>query len=412
MKKKPTILVVGKEDPSLYDLREKYDLIFRDTDYSTSPFAQAKAMLTSLEDTQLDGVVGFHDKDSPVAAIIAQKYHLVGPPLYAVYLGHNKAMFAQHMKQEQLPYPDTTIINITSTAFPPFDYPIFIKPSKGRLSAFAFMFHSQQEFEEKLAWLNQQPRDKMYKVFEDFFLHFGNTYSPSWNWYLVQPFIDAEQYTVDAFVFDQKVYIMGVVQSIYTEDRKSFQRFDLPGDFPKDLIGKLQDLLEKVVKTIGFDNCGLDLEFFLSPEGEILIIEFNTRISQAFNPLYKEYYVCSPKEMALDLCLGHMPSLKVKEKTRRASNFALRTTYDCLVRRLPCTEEIEILKNRFGIAKIDMKVEEGKKLSDYPQDPYSYRYGLVDIAGDSLDQIKEKYTLLMEHLPIELRKIEATPPAE
>src|SRR6266849_454041 len=171
MKKKPTILVVGKEDPSLYDLREKYDLIFRDTDYSTSPFAQAKAMLTSLEDTQLDGVVGFHDKDSPVAAIIAQKYHLVGPPLYAVYLGHNKAMFAQHMKQEQLPYPDTTIINITSTAFPPFDYPIFIKPSKGRLSAFAFMFHSQQEFEEKLAWLNQQPRDKMYKVFEDFFLH-------------------------------------------------------------------------------------------------------------------------------------------------------------------------------------------------------------------------------------------------
>jgi len=59
MNKKPTILVVGGEDPDLHDLREKYDLIFRDTDYLTSPFAQAKEILTSLEGRQLDGVVGF-----------------------------------------------------------------------------------------------------------------------------------------------------------------------------------------------------------------------------------------------------------------------------------------------------------------------------------------------------------------
>jgi glutathione synthase/RimK-type ligase-like ATP-grasp enzyme len=412
MKKKPTILVVGKEDPDLCDLREKYDLIFRDTDYLTSPFAQAKEMLTSLEGRQLDGVVGFHDKDSPVAAIIAQKCHLVGPPLYAVYLGHNKVLFSQHMKQEQLPYPDTTIINITSTTFPRFDYPIFIKPSKGRLSAFAFMLHSQQEFEEKLAWLNQQPRDEMYTVFEDFFLHFGNAYSSSWNWYLVQPFIDAEQYTVDAFVFDQKVHIIGVVQSIYTEDRKSFARFDLPGAFPKDLTGKLQDLLEKVVKTIGFDNNGFDLEFFLTPEGEIIIIELNTRISQGFNSLYQQYYVCSPHEMMIELCLGHMPSLEVKEKTRQISSFPLRVKHDHLVTRIPRPEEIENLKKTFDIANIEILVEEGKKLSDYWQDGYSYRYALIDIAGDNLDQIKKKYTLLLEHLPIELQKIEATPPDE
>src|SRR5260370_19691352 len=256
MKKKPTILVVGNENPDLHNLREKYNLIFRNAAHSKSPFAQAKEMVTSLEGRQLDGVVGFHDKDSPVAAIIAQECHLVGPPLYAVYLGQNKVLFSQHMKQEQLSYPDTTIINMTSTAFTSFDYPIFIKPSKGRLSAFAFMIHSQQEFEEKLAWLNQQPRGEMYTVFEDFFLHFGNTYSPSWNWYLVQPFIDAEQYTVDAFVFDQKVYIIGVVQSIYTEDRKSFRRFDFPGAFPQDLTGKFPGLLVNVLTTTAFDTNG------------------------------------------------------------------------------------------------------------------------------------------------------------
>src|SRR5262249_9663258 len=150
---------------------------------------------------------------------------------------------------------------------------------------FAFILHSQQEFEEKLAFLRQQTRE-IDRPFKLFFSPFNNAYTPMQNWYHVQPFIDVAQYTVDAFVFHQKVHIMGVVQSIYTEDRKSFKRFDFPGDFPKDLTGKLQDLLEKVVKTVGFDNSGFDLEFFLTPGGELLIIEMNTRVSRGFNALY------------------------------------------------------------------------------------------------------------------------------
>jgi len=404
MKKKPTILVVGKEDPDLCDLREKYDLIFHTLKYSTSPFVQAKEILTSVEDKQLDGVIGFTDLGSTIAAIIAQERHLVGPSPYALYLAQNKAMFSQYMLKTHLPYPDTTVIDITSPTFPNFDYPVFIKPIKGRMSSFAFMLHSQQEFAEKLAFLKQQKRE-IDRPFELFFSHFSDAHSPLQNWYHIQPFIDVAQYTVDAFVFDQKVYIIGVVQSIYTENRKSFKRFDFPGDFPKDMTGKLQDLLEKVVKTIEFDNCGFDLEFFLTPGGEFLIIEMNTRISQGFNSLYLEHYVHSPKEMVLDLCLGHMPSLEVKEKPRQASSFPLRIKHDCLVTRVPSAEEIEDLKIRFDIAKIDVTVQEGKKLSDYWQDSYSYRYALVDIPGENLDQIKEKLTLLLEHLPIELRKI-------
>src|SRR5260370_3323142 len=146
MQKKPTILVIGKEDPDLFHLQEKYNLIIRAVNYSTSPFIQAEEILASVGDTQLDGVVAYNnDLSSIIAAIIVQERHLVGPPLYALYLAQNKAMFSQYMLRKQLAYPDTTIIDITSPTLPRFNYPIFIKPIKGTMCTFTFVLHSQQE---------------------------------------------------------------------------------------------------------------------------------------------------------------------------------------------------------------------------------------------------------------------------
>src|SRR5437899_2605519 len=110
MKKKITVLVIGKEDSDYHYLREKYNLMFREENYLVSPFEQMKEILASLEDIHIDGVIGLQDLASIIAALIAQERHLVGPPPYAIYLAQNKALFSQYMIGKHLCYPHTTII--------------------------------------------------------------------------------------------------------------------------------------------------------------------------------------------------------------------------------------------------------------------------------------------------------------
>ena len=108
----------------------------------------------------------------------------------------------------------------------------------------------------------------------------------------------------------------------------------------------------------------------------------------------------------LDLALGRKPDLTVKDVPKQASSFPLRVPYDCLVTHVPSATEIAQLQKTFDVTRIELLVEEGKKLSDYWQDAYSFRYALVDIAGKSLDDILAKFTQFREHLDIGLQPLE------
>lgn len=50
-------------------------------------------------------------------------------------------------------------------------------------------------------------------------------------------------------------------------------------------------------------------------------------------------------------------------------------------------------------------VAPGTKLSEYEQDSYSYRYALLDIAGDSLTEIREKLAYARRTLRFEFAAV-------
>lgn len=51
---------------------------------------------------------------------------------------------------------------------------------------------------------------------------------------------------------------------------------------------------------------------------------------------------------------------------------------------------------------IRILVEPGKKLSDYKQDSYTYRYALIDIAGKNKSEILNTLELVKKKLTIKL----------
>jgi hypothetical protein len=70
-----------------------------------------------------------------------------------------------------------------------------------------------------------------------------------------------------------------------------------------------------------------------------------------------------------------------------ASSCVLRRTADAIVREIPTKSYIDELESRFPNTQITSLVAAGRKLSDYPQDAFTYRYAFVDIARDSLNEI-------------------------
>jgi hypothetical protein len=109
--------------------------------------------------------------------------------------------------------------------------------------------------------------------------------------------------------------------------------------------------------------------------------------------------------MLSELALGRLPNLQKKEIRCLGSSIPLRINDDSIVVSVPSKKSLETLEQELGIMSINIYVTEKSKLSDYRQDAYSFRYGVVDIAGKSLREIRMKEKKLMKKLKIIFKKV-------
>lgn len=401
---KPTILITNRRYPQFAYLEKEYNLLWHPVDSNRSLSEQADEIevMLSKKKITLDGVLGlFTDAPPIVAAMLAQKFNLISPSVESMYHTQNKAVFAEIMKKNDLPLPTTRAFKIPHSEPFYLRYPLFIRPIKGSFSAGSFIIHTRADLEKNLAYLRTSHIPIVQPCFESFFTAHDKKYQSLDSWYIAQHFIRARQYTLDAFVYKKKVHIIGVTQTIYTNNRRSFKRFDYPGDFPSNKHAMLQKIAQKMVHATQYDNGAFSMEFFLTRANKISIIEMNTRLTYQFIPLYEQRYAISPFEMALSLCLGKMPNIEKKENKNRASSFPLRVWKDMIVKKVPTAAELKELTTTYDALGITIDVAINKKLSDYRQDAYSYRYGVIDIAGETDSIIQKKFANLIQKLPVE-----------
>lgn len=200
-----------------------------------------------------------------------------------------------------------------------------------------------------------------------------------------------EHMSVDGWISDGKVGFFGMAHAILLPNQISFDRFDFPFSCSALLKDKIYQISERVIKGAGLNNTLFCVEMKVREEDRtVSIIEINTRLTMQFVFLTEKVTGINPLTRFVQIALGEDiadPSQKGLVLPKQASSCVLRRAADAIVTEIPTKSYINELESRFPNTQITSLVAPGRKLSDYPQDAFTYRYALVDIARDSLTEI-------------------------
>jgi acetyl/propionyl-CoA carboxylase alpha subunit len=226
---------------------------------------------------------------------------------------------------------------------------------------------------------------------------------------IAEELIGGRQCTLEGYVYQGKVEIHGVVDSIRHRNRSTFFRYEYPSNLPKSVQNRMYEVSQKVLHHIGFDNSAFNIEFFWNKSRDkIWLLEINTRVSQSHSDLFEKVDGISNHKITVDVGLGKDPEFPHRKgKFKCASKFYFLKWEDGIVARIPTREEIEVIEKDLGGVTIDIKVSEGIRLSDLnEQDSYSYKLAWLFIGGDSEKDLMRKYRESIQRLHFEFRPVE------
>ncbi len=395
--------------PSRKTLIERVDadvsLLLHWVDPKAPVCAQMEAVQETIDgaNSRVGGIIGIDDFASAVASAVSNRLGLLAPPLVALYQAQHKALFARHAAACAPHYPPTRVIR--STADVPQAaglYPAFVKPAAGSLSAHSFLTKTpealRKKYEEVMALKRPDVRWR-----QELYGPLMKLDDPPLTCLLLQPFLYLPQYTVDGYVFGKEVHCVGVTASVFDRAGHSFERFDFPANLREEAYAELERVIRALIARLGYDHGCFNVEFFVTEDGHVVPIEFNTRLAFQFVPLFTARYTNNYFVEACRLALGKRPRLDPIPSPRMASSCVLRVYEDRAVVSVPSEEELRRLTDEGLALSIRVLVRPGTRLSDYKQDAYSFRYAIVNVEYKDEAEREEKIKRINEKLNLVLR---------
>lgn len=286
------------------------------------------------------------------------------------------------------------------------EFPVFLKPVR---SCFSINANRVDNFSQlqKLASKSLLPEGYLKPFNELLKAHTGFELDASY--LMVESLLQGTQVTVEGYVLNGRVHIIGIVDSIMFPGTIHFKRFQ----YPSALSAKVQLEMEQIATTfisgIGFDNGLFNMEMMYNPNtSQIHIIEVNPRIASQFPDLYQKVDGQSSYTVMLQVALGQEPAkFRQQGQFALAASCVLRVFEDQEVLAVPPPEQIAALKDRFPDAIVEIHAVAGKRLSDQMQDVGSYRYGLVNIGANSQQELEEKFEICKQLLQFRFASVES-----
>lgn len=149
--------------------------------------------------------------------------------------------------------------------------------------------------------------------------------------YIIEEFIDGEEYHVDAIIQDNKVvlnsvgkYSDNVLNCIEGDSKVGSVIFSK--NTQSELIDKLKNTHIEVIKLLNLNNCICHSEFFVTKSGEIIFSEIAARIGggKLIGPAIKYIYGIDVFQAAIDLEIGE----KISKTLDHPDDFCGFTTFD------------------------------------------------------------------------------------
>jgi biotin carboxylase len=370
------------------------------------PRREAGSILKRCRDESIEGVITSDDyPGTTLASVVADELKLPAPAPKANLLCQHK-FYSRQVQAAATPEatPEFHPVDVRGdAAMPPEElFPLFVKPVKSFFSVGAQRVESRKDLAEiKARWAGLSAFFQPFEIF----LNEHTGLSLGTNYLIAEGLLKGHQSTLDGFVVNGEVQVMGVVDSIMFPNTIAFQRFEYPSSLPASVQERMAEVARKVMPALGYDNGQFNIEFIHSPESNsVHIVEINPRMSSQFADLYEKVDGTNSYSVLLDLALGKTPQVRQRQgEHRAASSCVLRTFQNQKVVRLPSRDEIETLRFEFPDIRIEILATEGRKLSEQMQDTCSYRYGLLNIGGrdrgdilEEFDYCKRKLTFVFE----------------
>lgn len=367
----------------------------------------ARAVAFAREHPEIDGVIGV--EDFPPSLLVPAIARDLGLPC----LDFTAAVRCEHkgwsrVLQRQL-VPDSTPRFALIDLDRPADLealgvgrPFWLKPIKSYLSYLGFRIGDAAGYREALA----QAREKLPPFLGCFVELIGDAapraeFGRGRQWMLAEELMSGFQCTLDGYVHDGEVTILGVVDSIRFGNKVSFKRFQYPSTLPLTIQNQMADVARKLMPGLGFDLGMFNIEFFWDPKRPApMVIEVNDRLSMQFADLFEKVDGINSYKIMMDLACGRRPDHGRRQgRYRAAASFVLRGFEDKLCVAIPTDDDIARVEREIPDTVVMVRAVPGMRLSELPQDSYSFRHGLINIGGRDLADMQAKLARAQEMLP-------------
>ncbi len=403
----------GAEDCRFHGLLEPEAFVDADAFPVQELLASAERELERFPGS-VDAIIGYMDFPATImTSILARKRGLRGASLESVLQCEHKywsrvrqrEVIGAHIPRFRVfdPYSDAALRSID------LHYPFWVKPVKSFGSHLGFRINNAEQLRRAAVII----RAGIGRLAEPFNYVLGLANLPeeiahiTGHHCIAEEIVSGRQCTLEGAVFDGKVRVHGVVDSIRDRNRSTFNRYQYPSQIPLRIQQRMHAIVERFLEHIAFDNSCFNAEYLWNPEEDrIWFMETNPRIAQHHSDLFEKVDGATNHQAALDVALNRTPRFPRREGTFGcAAVFFLREFADARVERVPTPEEVRRIEARFPGTLIQIKVRESMRLSElFEQDSYSYVCAMVYMGADNTKQLLANYKRCVSEMNFRFRR--------
>ncbi len=363
---------------------------FREYDFRAEQML--KTVFDLVSQHRIDGLLFSRDYPGPIlASIVAQQVGLKAPDP-CVMIGHQHKYYSRCWQRQHV--PDATpwfqlLDPDHDSELDTVPLPLFLKPVKSFLSMLA---NEVRIVDELRYWVQNT---KLHRNFLEHFNWFVENYTDftfGAQYLLGEEVLSGEQCTLEGFICDGQITILGVTDSIMFPGTICFKRFEYPSSLSRSVQNRMASIAKTLMKKTGFDNGFFNIEYMYNPKDDrAYIIEVNPRAASQFADLYEKVDGTNTYQMLAQLAVGEKPSLtKRKGLHKVAASCVLRTFENKRVAYAPSVKELETVYKLFPDARVQCFVKRGDLLSDAFQDGKSYRYALIHLGAQNWHELQKQ----------------------
>jgi hypothetical protein len=333
------VLLVCPQERDLRAIREagldtRYRIHTLGADLDVSDSLDVEALLAAAEALPLDGVLATKDRSALLAALIARRCGLPGPTPQAMLNCQYKPI-SRALQRAVAPKATPRFALLDGGV--PFRVPFFVKPVVGRLS------QNARRIDEPLDLLALADPDAYAERYARVATHAGLDPDAA-RGYLAEELLYGDEVTLEGYVKDGRVTVIGTTDSVKYPGSNSFERFEYPTMLSPERQAELREIVERVLPALSFDGGFFNVELFVPVLGPARIIEVNGRLSSQFDPLYRAVHGRSNYEAALALACGDEPGWDAGAPDGVAISYCVRVFENAFVDAVPDREDgLEIL---------------------------------------------------------------------